>query len=431
MVRRFGLLMLLGLIVALVAAACGGSDPAPTPIVIEKEVIKEVRVEVEVEKEVIREVEVEKVVVREVIKEVQVTATPTPEATPTATTDPATATENFRLMASAFYASFIEGYRQMLDINTGGRITMTPEEATGDDAVNFLRSRPEEAARTMYTLTEEQALMWQEGGINFNGEVAQEKRPTLLWSVFPAACMSINTLDLEIKTVHDLAGKRMHLWNNSGGSAAWYANMSMVLKAAGVFNTTTLLTGGKYPTDALADREVDAITGGIVFADSKNASSGSGTHRLAQATGTFHFVDMTKEVIEAVRADPANKAWVDAGTLQRVVLKPGFARAAFGTNYNVVPDPELNCLSGNGVHFGISPDADAETVYQMVKAVIDNVDLGSTYWPYLMPQWGERLGHIWAPLENFHPGSQRAFEETGKSFGTPGIRQWEADNPDG
>jgi TRAP-type uncharacterized transport system substrate-binding protein len=430
MVRRFGGLALLGLITALVAAACGGSAPAPETIVIEKEVIKEV--EVEVVTEVIKEVEVlvETEVVREVEVLVEVTATPTAGPVATPTTNPETVSLEFRLMASAFYASFVEGWRVALDINTGGRITMVPEEATGDDAVNFLRSRPEEAARTMYTLTEEQALMWQEGGINFNGELAQEKRPTLLWSVFPAACMSINTLTPEIETVTDLAGKRMHLWTNSGGSAAWYANMSQVLKAAGIFGQTTMITGGKYPTDALADREVDAIIGGIVFADSKNASSGSGTHRLAQATGTFHFVDIPPDVIETTREQ--NPRWAAAGTLQRVTLYPGYARKAFGTDYNIVRDPEVNCLSGNGVHIGISPDADAEAVYQMTKAIIDNrMDVGNTYWPYLMPQWGDRLGHIWAPQEMFHPGSKRAFEETGLTFGTPGIREWEAANPDG
>ncbi len=430
MVRRFGLLMLLGLVVALVAAACGGSDPTPTPIVIEKEVIKEVRVEVEVEKEVIREVEVEKEVVREVVKEVQVTATPTPAATPTPTTDPAKVTANFRLMATTFYAGFVEGYRQALDKETGGRITMTPEEADNDDAVNFLRNRPEESHKTMYILTEEQVLMWQEGGINFNGELSFEKRPKLLWSVFPAACMSISTLDPEIKTVSDLAGKRMHLWTNAGRNAGWYTNMSMVLKAAGIFDQTTLLTGGKYPTDALADREVDAITGGIVFADSKNASSGSGSHRLAQATGSFRFVDIPPDVIQTVRDQ--NPAWVAAGTLETVILKPGYARAAFGTSYNVVPSPQLHCLSGNGIHWATSPDADAEAIYQTTKSIIDNrIDLGNTYWPYLMPQWGDRIGHIWSPLDNFHPGAQRAYEETGLNYGTPGIRQWEADNPDG
>ena len=430
MIRGLGRLMLLGLLVTLVAAACGGDDPTPTPIIIEKEVIKEVEVQVEVEKEVIREVEVEKEVVREVIKEVEVTPTPTPGPTATPTTDPATVEQNFRLMATGFYAGFVEGYRQALDKETGGRITMTPEEADNDDAVNFLRNRPEESHKTIYILTEEQVLMWQEGGINFNGELSFEKRPELLWSVFPAACMSITTLDPDIKTVYDLAGKRMHLWNNAGRNAGWYANMSMVLKAADVFDKATLLTGGKYPTTALADREVDAITGGIVFADSKNASSGSGTHRLAQATGTLQFVDIPSEVIEKMREQ--NPAWVAAGTLEEVVLQPGYARAAFGTDYNVVPEGGIRCLSGNGIHWATSPDADAEAIYQTTKAIIDNrLDLGNTYWPYLMPQWGDRIGHIWAPLENFHPGSRRAYEETGLSYGTPGIRQWEADNPEG
>ena len=114
-------------------------------------------VEVPVEKEVIVEVPVEK----EVIVIVEVTPTPTAGPTATPTTNPETVTAQFRLMASTFYASFVEGWRQAMDINTGGRLTMVPEEATGDDAVNFLRNQPQEAATTLYTLTEEQALMWQ------------------------------------------------------------------------------------------------------------------------------------------------------------------------------------------------------------------------------------------------------------------------------
>jgi peptide/nickel transport system substrate-binding protein len=66
---------------ALILSACGGAD-TPEPIVIEKEVIKEVPVERIVEKEVIKEVVVEKVVKQEVVRTVEVErvliATPTP-----------------------------------------------------------------------------------------------------------------------------------------------------------------------------------------------------------------------------------------------------------------------------------------------------------------------------------------------------------------
>ena len=65
------------MIALLLSLACGGT--AATPIVIEKEVIKEVPVEVVVEKEVIKEVPkevvVEKVVIKEVVKEVVVIPT--------------------------------------------------------------------------------------------------------------------------------------------------------------------------------------------------------------------------------------------------------------------------------------------------------------------------------------------------------------------
>ena len=62
---------LLGLVLAMALAACGG-EATPETVVVEKEVIKEVPVEVVVEKEVIKEVPVEVVVEKEVIKEVLV-----------------------------------------------------------------------------------------------------------------------------------------------------------------------------------------------------------------------------------------------------------------------------------------------------------------------------------------------------------------------
>ena len=67
----------------LFATACGSSAPAE-PVVVEKEIVKEIIKEVPVIKEVIKEVPkeviVEKVVIKEVVKEVLVFATPVPVA---------------------------------------------------------------------------------------------------------------------------------------------------------------------------------------------------------------------------------------------------------------------------------------------------------------------------------------------------------------
>ena len=54
-----------------VIAACGGTAPAE-PVIVEKEVIKEVPKEIVVEKEVVKEVPKEVVVEKEVVKEVVV-----------------------------------------------------------------------------------------------------------------------------------------------------------------------------------------------------------------------------------------------------------------------------------------------------------------------------------------------------------------------
>ena len=68
------LLLMMAMLMVVLTAACG-DDKEATPIIIEKEVVKEVVVEKVVEKEVIKEVPVEKVVVKEVVAK----ATPTPK----------------------------------------------------------------------------------------------------------------------------------------------------------------------------------------------------------------------------------------------------------------------------------------------------------------------------------------------------------------
>ena len=78
------------ILILAIAAACGGA--AATPIVVEKEVVKEVIKEVVVEKEIIKEVPVEviveKEVIKEIVREVVVVATPTAMA-PAAAMEPA------------------------------------------------------------------------------------------------------------------------------------------------------------------------------------------------------------------------------------------------------------------------------------------------------------------------------------------------------
>ena len=86
--------LLVGLVAMLFIVACGTAAPETVeivrevPVEVEKEVIREVQVEVPVETEVVREIEVEKTVVEERIKEVPVdkilVATPTPAPPPVA-----------------------------------------------------------------------------------------------------------------------------------------------------------------------------------------------------------------------------------------------------------------------------------------------------------------------------------------------------------
>ncbi|MDE2765510.1 MAG: hypothetical protein OXI25_03645, partial [Chloroflexota bacterium] len=163
---------------ALLLAACGGEDPTPTP-------------------------------------------TPAPTATPTPTAAAPTDGDsmdgdeipvaNFRILAQQTgYGVFIEGWREMIDRGTGGKITLTPQDANEQEAMDFiLRNRQEydadgvESTGLLFRLNEDHVPLWDtaedlgitpqqavEQNMNFTGGLTVDPRPQNIWMSYPAACMN-------------------------------------------------------------------------------------------------------------------------------------------------------------------------------------------------------------------------------------------------
>jgi TRAP-type uncharacterized transport system substrate-binding protein len=425
MIRRFAALSLVALVVALVAAACGGDDPATTTVIVEKEVIKEVLVEVpvEVEKEVIREVEVEVVVEKEII--VQVTATPTqPAPTPTPR-DPGDIEYEWRFVdAIRSYGFQLEGVREMLSRAYGDKISITPQDSTRLGAIQFVNDNPDMYPRTIFSQQELDIALWRAGGIAITGAPSAHKKPAALWSMYPAACVMFYSRDPEIKSVRDFDGKVVYVGSQGHTSVL---ESKMLFDAAGV--SPSIVVGGKSGRDRLQDGEVDVTLYWLLFANSMGASEDPKTHTAMQLNGDWNFVDTPRDVIDIAGA--ANPAWVAAGALQPISVFKGGLRAAARINYDVIKEDGLTCIGSGSPTFHTSPDAPEDVVYATMKGIIDNIEVSDDYFSFMSKLWQTRLGHYGVPGSNFHPGAQRAYEEAGLNYGIEGIYEWGDAHPDG
>ncbi len=375
-----------------VAAACGGDDPTPTPVVIEKEV------------------------------KVVVTATPTSlpaTPTPTATIDAATVTADFKVLVGLAGSSFfVEGFREALARGTGGRITWTPQdEPLRAAAIDFVNNRPEQYTRTIFQQNEEDILL-NPVGITFTGGKVADPLPMALFDSYPVACTHIFTIDSDIKTVQDLAGKRLHGGNPSH---PWAEITEIYLKAAGIRNDVTVIIGGKAGNDALSDRDVDAQTYATLASDTPLAASSPKIHQLAQLSGTLDVVGFSLDFFKTMQEQ--NPTWTQVGLLKPMFFPKGMMNGVTKAGYDI-PSQDTFCIGGITPIYVTSPDTEEIIVYQMLKAILDNKNVADEYFPFIGEVWKARMGHAFIPQDRYHPGARRAYEEAGQTYGLEGLEQW-------
>ena len=375
MFRRIGIFTIVALMVALLAAACGEDEP-----------------------------------------------TPTPEPTATPTVDPTTVTANFRVFQSVIDQPMVEGFQEMIDRGTNGRISWTPQTFVSyDEAPDYALNRPAEYPNMLFIMEEAVALMQ---GIEqrFIGGRTLAPAPQGYLGMLSVGAMTYFTRDPEIKTIYDFVGKSVQLGDPG---TAWEIIGRMLFEANGLIDDIDLVVGGKYAVNQLQDREVDVVTYGIGTMDTLQGLHDPAMDQLMLLTNSVYAVDIPVEAI--VKLQEAFPDWHKAGVLNVGTACTGTLRAQSGADYNTVR-PGTHFLGTSSWAFMIGP-ADDEVAYQMLKAILDNRELADDYFPFIAETWKERMGQLWMPQASFHPGAQRAYEETGTSYGIEGLREWAAQNP--
>ena len=377
------------------------------------------------------------------------TATPRPTPTPRPDTGdggagtPEIPTASFRILAQqSSYAPFIEGWREMIQQGTGGRITLTPQDANEQEAMDFvLRNRQEydadgvESPGVIFRLNEDHVPLWDTAeqlgltpqqavaqNMNFTGGLTVEPRPQNLWMSFPAACMNWYTLDPEIRSIHDFVGKRVYM--GQPGNTVFPVAV-ILTEAAGIRGQFEEVIGGaKAGQDYLQDRDVDVSGSGIIFAGHPLGSATSAYNQIAQLTGSLFQVDSDLAVIQQGQED--NPVWVENGLLPAVKLHRGDLSRAANVDYDMVRAEEEWCTGSITVNFQTSPASSEAAMYHIGRSIAENIDLADDYFPFISLTWKERLAHTWNPQSSFHPGIRRAWDEAGITYGIEGIREWEA-----
>ena len=344
---------------------------------------------------------------------------------------------NFRVLAQqSSYAPFIEGWREMISRGTNGRITFTPQDATEQEAVDFINRNMHTYDTTIFRLNEDHVPLWNVAAakgltpteaadpvtnLNFTGGQVIDPQPQNLWMSFPAACMNFYTLDPEIKTIADFEGKRIHM-GSPGNTVLPVARI--LTRAAGLEGKFTEIIGGaKSNFESLGDREVDVAGSGIIFAGHPLGSSTSAGNQLAQLTGSFFNVGMPLSLIEKAQAE--NPDWTEQGLLPAVKLNVGDLSRAAKVDYDMIRSDNEYCVGSITVNFQTSPGADQDALYHIGRSMAENLDVADDYFPFVSTVWKERLAHTWNPQSSFAPGIRRAWDEAGITYGIEGIREWE------
>ncbi|USG62483.1 TAXI family TRAP transporter solute-binding subunit [Sneathiella marina] len=203
------------------------------------------------------------------------------------------------------------------------------------------------------------------------------------------------TFDPEIKSIKDLAGKRVALGRPP--QILWTVEPELILsKGWGLHDEITIERLGTKPAaQALLDGKVDAaIIGGYANVSSGEFKPSPQTAELMASGRTLYHIPWGKDAVQKT---------MDSGV---------------GINHLSVPTGAVAGMDApmNGFFDAIAwvayPELPDETVYNLTKMIIDHVGEFKEYHALGKLMAPGTLAYGWKP-ENIHPGALKAYREAG------------------
>lgn len=207
-----------------------------------------------------------------------------------------------------------------------------------------------------------------------------------VFSVHPEPFTVVARADAGIETFDDLQGKRVNVGNPGSGQRG---TMEVVMDAKGWtmddFAVASELQAAEQ-SQALCDNNIDAMI--------YTVGHPSGSIQEATTACDSVLVDVSGEAIDAL---------VEDRPYYRVATIPGGMYRG---------NDEDTTTFGVGATFVTSADVPEETVYQVVRAVFENIDQFKGLHPAFANLTPEEMANdgLSAPL---HPGAERYFREAG------------------
>jgi len=292
---------------------------------------------------------------------------------------------------------------EALSIEKGGNIKISAlESAGGGSTVAMILTKPEWKNDVI-----QMAPFWDkyaEG--NIPGYEPEQKFSDVRGKIMDLVCFAnantyFVTLDSDIKTMKDLAGKRVAVGRI--GQGTWGAIPTVFFKEVfpqlypGLPEVEIEYCGGTNgATAALLDGKVDATIMGL------------GHNSDYSVTAEFDFMIN----LNASGRDSYNIEFTEEEVSAFLENSPSLSRTEMPANSTVNQPEPILCVYEPAV-WGVLPDFPEETAYQFVKFYIENVGELANY-TALAKITGTPEGLV-GPIkrEFMHPGAVRALEEAG------------------
>lgn len=285
----------------------------------------------------------------------------------------------------------------------GLRIESLPA-AGREQYVDYANASPDKRKLMILTMSHIEPALGVQGQLPWDKAVPPMKA---LMTFAPNSAVALFTNDPSVKTIADLAGKKVDI-----GLPGSYVHNSQaaLLKAAGIADKVQALPSVSISQgwQRLGDKAVDVTGAGII--DMRLLPPGPS--------------DVAKKnKVYMIHVPPAlfEKAQAEGAPLFPLPVKKGAFRESYKLDYDVAREATGTLAPAFTPGFWVSANMPEPIAYEIMKAALKNIDqFGKDH--ALGKLLKDQIGHMTVAREAFHPGARRAYDEFRFSYGLEGMK---------